>query len=355
MAGDKPQFLQAVPETEEERDIMSVLEDEPTKEVDNASPTEGEDKPTEGASDSDTPSSDGSDAPVGDNPTPTDTDTNSDNPTGSDEAGGDKKESAEDKAEDKKEEDVNNLLNLKFGNFKSAEEAEKAYKEMQRTLTKLTQAANKTPTTAKEAAEQKKAAEQYIEIAKNTPLVDVKIPKAENYTLSNGNFDMNGFSRDLVKNTVMAIQQGLIGGQLGSLQFGMMSEALGEEWQNTQAQAGRVKSAQAIENKLYETYPIIKNNEKIASLYEKAILGEYTQRKNRDGENFKPLEEADYLSIAEELVKNLNITSEPKKVEPADTPRGGGVIQPDGGKKLEGIDADIDAMMQSKKRTGSIF
>lgn len=360
MAGDKPQFLQTVAETEEEKDIMSVLSDEPTKEVSD----ESNDKPEGDANDtpdktndSDSPSTD-SDA--GDTNLSTDDSTPSDGDTAkldgvqdTDENGKPKDE----KKEDGKEEEpkVEDLVNLKFGNFKSAEEAEKAYKELQRTLTKLTQKANQTPTTQKEAQEQKAAAQKYIELAKSTPLVDVKIPKAENYKLSNGNFDMDGFSRDLVRNTVMAVQQGLIGGQLGSVQFGMMSEALGEEWQTSQAQVTQQKEAQAIEKELYSAYPIIEKNEKIGKMYERAILGEYTRRKNQDGENFKPLVKEDYLSIAQDLVENLNLTTEPKKVEQADTPRGQGVLQPEGTSKLTGVDKDIEDMMNTKSKTGSIF
>lgn len=353
MAGNKPQFLQSVPETDEEKDIMSVLGDSPEESSNENTDSKEQEKPsTDGDvdSNSDTGSDDGdSKSTTSDDSKPGNTD---DSDGSSDDADSDTPDTdGKDKSVDKKE-DETSPIDLKFGNFKSAEEAEKAYKEMQRTLTKLTQK----PKTEAEAKEQQKAAEKYIQLAKTTPLIDVKIPKSEDYRLDNGNFDMDGFSRDLVRNTVMAVQQGLIGGQLGSLQFGMMSEALGEEWNSSQQQVTKIQSARAIENKIYESFPIVKSNEKIAKLYERAILGEFHRRKNADGENAQALSEKDYLDIAQELVENLNITSTPNEKDAADKPVGQATLQPDGNRsKLTGVDKDIEDMMSSKSKTGSIF
>lgn len=361
MAGDKPSFLNGIDPTEDEAEVMGVLSDEG-----------GSDAPDDSDESKTKPDEDGGEAKpdTGADSTPEkkETEDSEDNPDDKKDDADDSKVEEKDKKpeefKDKKpekpsDEEVEKALKLKFGTFKTPEEAEKAFKELQRTLTRLRQAATAPAVTPAEKKEQKKAAEQYIELAKKTPLVDVKIPNSKDYVLDDGSYDMDNFAKDLIQNTVMALQQEMIGGQLGSLQFGMIQEAIGEEFTAAQQKSEANANTKKIENKLYEEFPILKDNEEVAALMERAIFGEVAKRKyeaGKTGKEFVPMVEEDFVELAKVILKNVKVEAAPVKEEEADRLPRGVVAQPTGGKApLDEIDQDIEDMMNVKKKSGSIF
>lgn len=372
---DKPSFLIGVDETPAEKEIMDVLRDEPTP-----APTEGE-KPNEnpqpgqsdtkpegnGGSDGGSPT-DGADSqpPTGDDTKPSD-DSSGDGTDGGDSNKPPVAPPADKKPDEKTPEEketpeqaAQRQINLKFGTFKSAEDAERAFKEMQRTLTRLT-TEQKKPGAAPE--QQSNKGEQdnlskFTQIAKTQPLVDVKVPKAENYRFDDGSFDLDSYGRDLVRNTIMAIQQSLVGGQLGAMQFGLLQEAMNQEYQAGMQTSQAQERASTVEKQIYKDYPIFKTNTKAAALLEKAIYGEVARRNSQaqaSGKEAEPLKEEEFLAIAKDLVENFNIPVAPATQDPADTPHMTPTMQPTGRGKLSPVEQDIEDMMNVKSKSGSIF
>jgi hypothetical protein len=362
---DKPSFLIGIDETPEEKEITDVLRDEPLtpeEKLDDKS----QDKPTAPAGDTANDSGAPADGADGKPAAGTDAGAGTDVPDdGSAGAGdvkpvapvdGDKKPDAK-APEETPEQAAARQVNLKFGTFKSAEDAEAAFKEMQRTLTKLSQ--NKQPQPG-QSADQKAQdnLSKFTQLAKSQPLVDVKLPKSEDYRLDNGNFDLDGYGRDLVRNVVMSIQQSLIGGQLGAMQFGLLQEAMGQDFQEARGAQEHTQKAASVEQKILTTYPIFKTNTQASDLLETTIYGEVAKRAAaaaKAGKEPEPLSEEDFLKIAETLVKNLNIPVAPQSEDAADAVHRSPTMQPTGSPRLTGVDADIDAMMQVKSKSGSIF
>lgn len=368
---DKPSFLNGVDPTSDEQEIMDVLADNPDPSDnggDDATTNSNQPDTTQTPDDSTEGGESASDGGEGDAGKPDQTGEGAESGTqgsdkGDDAESGKPKEGEQPKdgkqPEKPSDEEVNRALNLKWGTFKTPEEAEKAYKELQRTLTRLRQTATAPATTPTEKREQKKAAQQYIELAKKTPLVDVKIPNSKDYVLDDGTYDMDSFARDLVRNTTMAFQQALVGGNLGSLQFGMMQEAMSEEYAIANERVQAEKNTKSIENKLYEQFPILKTNERVASRLEREIYGEVARRKAqaaKQGKEFTPMVEQDFLDLATELLQDIKIEAVDVPQEQADRVPRGVVAQPTGGKApLSEIDQDIEDMMNVKKKSGSIF
>lgn len=365
---DKPSFLNGVDPTADEQEIMDVLETGADLTGGDDATTNNDEKPN---------AEDAGDSPIGDESTngagesepgsgdapPAGDGTESEKPPVTPKEGeqpleGDKPKEGEAPTKPTDAE-VERALKLNFGTFKTPEEAEKAYKELQRTLTRLRQAATAPASTPAEKKQQQKASEQYIALAKKTPLVDVKIPNSKDYVLSDGTYDMDNFARDLVNNTVMALQQGLVGGQLGSLQFGLLQEAMNDEITAVKHQDEQVQRTTGIETKLYEQFPILKDNEEVASLMERAIYGEVAKRKmaaEKAGKEFEPMVENDFLDLAKAVLKHIKVEAVNVPEEQADRIPRGVVAQPTGGKApLSEIDQDIDDMMNVKKKSGSIF
>jgi hypothetical protein len=371
MATDKPSFLNGVDPTPDEQEIMDVLADNPDPgdngEINDATPNDTQpattETPSDTSGDGEQSSSDSGEGDAGGGDTPPagggekPTEPTGDPKEGEQPAEGEaaKSEKQPEKPSDK---EVERMLNLKFGTFKSPEEAEKAYKELQRTLTRLRQTATAPATTPTEKKEQQKAAEQYIALAKKTPLVDVKIPNSKDYVLDDGTYDMDNFARDLVHNTTMAFQQALVGGQLGSLQFGLLQEAMNDEIVAAKQQDQAHQRTTSIENKLYEQFPILKTNERVATRLEREIFGEVARRKaaaQKAGKEFEPMVEQDFLDLATDLLKDIKVEAADVPQEQADRVPRGVVAQPTGKAPLAEIDQDIEDMMNVKKKSGSIF
>lgn len=370
---DKPSFLIGVDETPEEKDIMDVLRD-PVQENQNDSSNNGADDPApsdEAGKNTDEPVKPTGDEGGDDDSQPGDKNTDPDKstPTG-DEPGDDggkapttpdgKTTPDADKTkpgDETPEQAAKRQIELKFGTFKSPEDAEKAFKEMQRTLTRLTTQKPTAPVDNKKPQDEDQLA-KYTKIASTQPLVDVKLPKAENYRFDDGSFDLDSYGRDIVKSTVMALQQSLIGGQLGAMQFGLLQQAMNEEYRTGVERNTSQEKAATIEQKIYKEYPIFKSNEKAAALMEKAIYGEASKRKmlaEKAGKEPEAMTEEDYLSLAKDLVESFNIPVAPQTQDPTDKPGITPTMQPTGKGKMSVADQDIDAMMNVKNKSGSIF
>jgi len=365
MATNKPSFLNGIDETPEEKEIMDVLRDEPEdtpvveeKTNENEPPTKEnevvdnpEDKPKDKTGDETTPP----DGKTGDEDSPADETTPPDEKK-EDKPAPDATKPNESKAEDETiESAAKRQIELKFGTFKTPEDAEKAFKEMQRTLTRLTTQKKPEATPGKQTDD---TVAKFINIAKNQPLVDVRIPKSENYKLDDGSFDLDSYGKDLVKNTIMAIQQSLIGGQLGSMQFGILQQAMNEEYRDTISRNENTNRAAALEQKIQTTYPIFKTNEKASELLERAIYGEASRRQMlaaKEGKEPEKMTEADFMQLAEDLVKNFNIPVKKQEEEQTDKPGQTPTLQPTQRQRPSEIDSDIEGMLNVKNKSGSIF
>lgn len=374
MPNDKPSFLQGVDETQEEKEINDVLRDPVEETITPGKETTNE--PDKTATDTVVPpvapvvDKPGTDASATDKPAdPTNTDTVVvDKPA--DKTDDKVVAPGEEKPKDKEPEKTpvetpqqaaERQVQLKWGTFKTPEDAEKAFKEMQRTLTRLSteQKTTTTTQTPEQKKEQKDKLAEFSNLAKTTPMVDLKLPDPEKYNLSDGKFDLASYMRDYTHTMILGFQQSLIGGKLGALQFGLLQQAMGEEYGASQEAITRETESKQVEAQIYKTYPIFKDKPEVGEILEQAIYGEVARR-NRvaqaEGKEPEPMKNEEFLAIADKIVKNMSLTVAAPVVEPGDKVTAVPTTQPTGANDTRTQeDKDVDAMMVAKNKSGSIF
>jgi hypothetical protein len=155
----------------------------------------------------------------------------------------------------------------------------------------------------------------------------------------------------------MAIQQELIGGKIGAMQFGLLQQAMNDEYTMAQEQQTRATNTKTIEEEIYKEYPVFKNDTDYAEILEQAILGASAKRRNQAeiaGKEYVPMNKEDIMAIAEKIIRKTGTKPAPAKEEPADALHQTPTLQESKG-KVSVEDQDIDAMMNAKTRGGSIF
>lgn len=190
---------------------------------------------------------------------------------------------------------------LILGKYKSQEEFEKAHLELQRTLTKLT--------TDRESIVKK---DKEMEVFLKNPIINPQIPDPKFYKLSDGNFDVQGYVRDALKNFAIATQQSFIKGAMGSVMFGMMKNAWTSEMDSQKTEADRDKFASDTWGKITKTYPIFLKKTELQEIFSEAVVGmktrKYNEAKAKKEEYVEPGLE-DYLALAKKIVTGQVVTT----------------------------------------------
>lgn len=186
---------------------------------------------------------------------------------------------------------------LIFGKYKTIEEAEKGYNELfgafnRANVTLEAYRTGKMVTKDGETPELKKLIE--------TPLVPVVKPKVDDYTAADGTIDLDRYMADYTTNLVLGMQKAFLGGPLAAVQFDIIKNAILEEHSQSINQANLEKEAANIASKLYDEFPILKENKDIEDIISKAFDGERLARVNQskaEGKEFIPFTYEDYKGI----------------------------------------------------------
>jgi hypothetical protein len=338
MAKDKPSFLQNIGDDEEEKDVLSVLQDEPEKTEETKTDVVTEEKkepeqPTEQQTQTETEPQEKT----------TETKTDTQTQTGT-----------EEKSTEKKEEKNTEEKPLIMGKYKNVEELEKAYLELQRAFNRLQNEAKRVgvnPNTNDELA-----------VFRKTPLIRSNIPDPSYYYFTNERgeevLDLNAWMRDTLNNYSIAIQQNLLGGPLASAVYTLLSKAISEEHNNTLEEARRQEEAVRIWNNVQKTYPILSKDQRLQLLFERAIYGEKRRREieaQQNGTEPVQMTEEDYIKLAGEIVGSQPSSPQPQPEEPiekvkSDVPLKGTTSS---SSVIDEIERDIEEMMNIKRK--SIF
>ena len=199
MAKDKPAFLQNIGDDAEEKDILSVLEDDPAPSDDKPV----DEKPTDEKPVDEKPVDD---KPVDDKPI--------------DEKPKDDKPVDEKPVDKKKIEEKPKDAPLIMGKYKTQEEFEKAHNELQRAFSKIQNEAKKAGLNADPKKNDELAPFKKMAVIKST------IPDVQKYYFKNDKgeevLDINLYMKDAFNNFAIAIQQNLLGGPLSAAVFSML-------------------------------------------------------------------------------------------------------------------------------------
>lgn len=366
MAENKPDFLQNLGDTPEEKDLLTSLDGEP----------EGEQNDENKTDDSESESDDsGSDNAAGDEKKEDGEDGGSDNEDGgekSDENGdgenkaeqdGDKKEDdgtekPEDKdnksiqgekVEDKKPEDKKI-----FGKYKTIEDAEKGHKELESAFGRVN-AMLEGYKTGKIPANIPEGSAALLKMAE-TPMVRFNKPNIREYTDADGILDVESYMGEYTKNLIVGIQKSILGGPLAAAQFGILQDAMKEESKSRIEANRRDMESEEISEKLYTNFPILKKNKDIEETVSNAIIGAKLMRKRQaeaNGEAEPVFTYEDYEKIVSSILGNGKTINSEQKVDKVEKINPSPTFKSNGTRGSE-IDDIIDGMAKVSSKS-SIF
>lgn len=314
MPVDKPSFLNGIDDENTIEDALNSTEDlEKVVEEKPQEDTIGDDKPEESKKEEITTDEPKKDEPKKEEPTteePKKEEPKIEEP---------KKE--EPKTEAKKETDGQ----VYFGKYKSLEEAEKGYHELQGAFTRATQTieAYRTGKMINEKGE-------LPELAKiiNTPMIPVKAPKALDYISQDGTVDLDRFMSDYSRELVLSIQKSFLGGPLAAVQFDILKNALLEEHNESINESNRDRETASMTNKLMEQFPILKENQQLEEIVSNAITGAKMNRASKlkaEGKDYIDFTYDEYVQIISSILgarpdSNIRTKEDPtEKVRPQST------------------------------------
>lgn len=366
MAENKPDFLQNIGDTPEEKDLLTALDGEPEGEQNEETKTDNTENESEDS---------GSDNAAGDEKKENGEDGVSDNKDSgeeSDENGegknkaepkGDKKEDdgtekPEDKdnksiqgekVEDKKPEDKKI-----FGKYKTIEEAEKGHKELESAFGRVN-AMLEGYKTGKIPANIPEGSAALLKMAE-TPMVRFNKPNIREYTDADGILDVESYMGEYTKNLIVGIQKSILGGPLAAAQFGILQEAMKEESKSRIEANQKELEAEEISEKLYTNFPILKKNKDIEETVSNAIIGAKLMKKRQAeaiGQEATPFTYEDYEKIVSSILGTSKTVNQEQKIDKVEKINPSPTFKSDGSRGNE-IDDIIEGMSKVSSKT-SIF
>ena len=213
-----------------------------------------------------------------------------------------KKESKEEPDEEKERE-----LLKKYGleKFKNINAALEAYKNLESAYGK-TQSLLQSYQRGVIPQEVKEGVEGALNIASRLHFT-VDPPDPQGYLDSEGNFNIQEYIKDTLEPVLVEFQKSLVLGPMASAVYTIQRNALLDKYQMVKQEEEASKQINEIYKELISTYPILEKDERVASLFEKALRGEAAVKK-------QPLTKEEILKVAKDLISSLKL--EAKKEEP---------------------------------------
>lgn len=194
---------------------------------------------------------------------------------------------------------------LYAGKYKSVEDLESSYKELESALGRATATVNAYKSGAIPPQEMQALKESDIGKMLASPLVKVKLPDQDLYTNADGTLKFNEYMRDYTNSLVMEFQRSLVMGSLASAQFSILRQALHEEHDSKSKEGQSQRQAEVIEGKLYEAFPKLKTDKVTQDRFIKMVNGEKFTRVQQARAEKKPVQELayeDYFNIAKDII-----------------------------------------------------
>jgi len=194
---------------------------------------------------------------------------------------------------------------LYAGKYKSVEDLESSYKELESTLGRATATVNAYKSGAIPPQEMQALKESDIGKMLASPLVKVKLPDQDLYTNADGTLKFNDYMRDYTNSLVMEFQRSLVMGSLASAQFSILRQALHEEHDSKSQEGQSQRQAEQIEGKLYDAFPKLKSDKVTQDRFVKMVNGEKFARIQQAKAEKKPVQELayeDYFNIAKDII-----------------------------------------------------
>lgn len=369
MAENKPDFLQNLGDTPEEKELLDALDGEPEGEQNEETKTDdpndkGEDSGSDNAA-GDEKKEDGEDGGSDNKDSGEESDENGDGKETEDKENEDGENKDDKKPEGEEGKDKSDIPNADksdkkpddkkiFGKYKTIEEAEKGHKELESAFGRVN-AMLEGYKTGKIPANIPEGSAALLKMAE-TPMVRFNKPNIREYTDADGILDVEAYMGEYTKNLIVGIQKSILGGPLAAAQFGILQDAMKEESKSRIEASQRDAESEEISEKLYTNFPILKKNKEVEETVSNAIIGAKLMRKRQEeaaGKEITQFTYEDYEKIVSSILgtgKTINQEQKVDKVEkinPSPTFKSNGV-------KSNEIDDIIDGMAKVSSKT-SIF
>lgn len=330
---DKPSFLKNIGDDKEEKEIISVLEDEPETPTEET-PTEP--KPNE-------------EKPIEEKPVV-------------EEKPKDEKPVVEEKPKDEKPTDQKPVVEEKpkdqpliLGKYKTQAEFEKAHNELQKAFNRIQNDAKK------RGFDLSPKKDDELAPFKKMPIIRSTIPDPTKYYVKNEKgeevLDLGKYMQDTLNNFAVAIQRNMLGGPLSAAIFSMLGKAIGEEQGSALEANKREEAAVNIWNNVQKAYPILGKDARLQGVFERAIYGEKQKRRMEAEKNkteFVDMVEEDYLKLANDIVGAQPGTPAPQEEEPTEKPKGDVALKENtrgATSEEKQVNDDIEGMMKVKRKS----
>lgn len=369
MAENKPDFLQNIGDTPEEKDLLTALDGE----------SEGEQNEETKTNDTENESEDsGSDNAAGDEKKENEEDGGSDNKDSGEESdenregkesedkeNGDGENKDDKKPEGEEGKDKSDIPNADkadkkpedkkiFGKYKTIEEAEKGHKELESAFGRVN-AMLEGYKTGKIPANIPEGSAALLKMAE-TPMVRFNKPNIREYTDADGILDVESYMGEYTKNLIVGIQKSILGGPLAAAQFGILQEAMKEESKSRIEANQKELEAEEISEKLYTNFPILKKNKDVEETVSNAIIGAKLMKKRQAeaiGQEATPFTYEDYEKIVSSILGTGKTANQEQKIDKVEKINPSPTFKPDGSSGNE-IDDIIEGMSKVSSKT-SIF
>jgi len=350
MADNKPNFLRGV--EDDLQDVSKIIE-EVIEPVEKDEDTKPEDKPTKDDTDK---KDDKSGEKVSDEPSKGDSKPDDDEDEKPEPVKEEAKEDEEPSKEETKEEPAKEVKTeekpkegeLIFGKYKTIDEAQKAYKEIEGAFHRANQTIEAYKTGKLVTSDGKP--EELTKII-NTPLIPIKRVRVGDYTDKDGVIDLENYMAEYTKELVLGMQRSFLGGPLAAIQFGMLKDALLGEHSKVITEAQTEQQSSEIVEKLYTEFPILKTNKDLEDVVSKAITGAKfaaSQEAKANGKEAQPFTYDDYVSVITKILGNRTTESSATPEDPVEPVRGQAVLTT----KSEPKD-EMDAILEGMSKAGN--
>lgn len=198
--------------------------------------------------------------------------------------------------------------------------------------------------------------QQKIQQIMSRPVVQAEFPKAENYQLQDGRFNIEQYMRDTFDAYTIQLQQQLVNGTLAALQYKTLQGAMRGEYEQMRSSLTQQQESGKIVKQLTDTFPRLVNDKQLREAFQTMIMGEKARREQMaqtSGQPYQPLQYEDYVDLLKNVLGNIEAAA--KTQAPIERQPGGPVIAtPQNGRPADPVEDAVSGMEQVGRRT-SLF
>lgn len=254
-----------------------------------------------------------------------------------------KEEQSQKPQEELQNKEIELLKKYKLDKFKKIEDALEAYKNLESAYGKVL-SSFKSGQIPEEIQDGILGAKKIVK----QPRINVNPPDPTNYIDSDGNIRLQDYIRDTLIDYTLNLQRSLVEGELASALYSIQKEAVLSNFSKLKEEQERERATSQLVDKIYQDYPIFKEDKELEELLSYTIQGAYALKK-------QPLTEQEILDIAKKVaIKGQTQSQTKEELKPVETLKGSPPLTLEKKKRNKQEEA-IDEIFEASQRSRGIF